>query len=204
MTLGATQLTPSGDQPAAPVETKADKAFPVEAPPVDRYNQTLLANIRPAQWRNPTPTGRYNLVVIGSGTAGLVSAIGAAGLGAKVALIEKNVLGGDCLNSGCVPSKSIIRSAKTMAEIRNAQNMGIHVSGEIEADFGAVMTRMRRIRAAISHDDSVTRLANAGVDLYFGTGRFTGPTTLAVENGDEGTTLEFAKAVIAAGLAPGR
>jgi alkyl hydroperoxide reductase subunit AhpF len=76
----------------------------------DEFNRQLLANVRPDGWTNPRPEGRYNLVVIGGGTAGLVTAAGAAGLGARVALVERSMLGGDCLNSGCVPSKAMIAS----------------------------------------------------------------------------------------------
>ncbi|MCA9420831.1 MAG: FAD-dependent oxidoreductase, partial [Nitrospira sp.] len=79
--------------------------------PQDSYNQELVNNVHPPQWRNPTPSGRYNLVIIGAGTAGLVTAAIASALGAKVALIEKHLMGGDCLNVGCVPSKGVIRAA---------------------------------------------------------------------------------------------
>ncbi len=80
----------------------------IQLQPYDEHNQTLEANVHPPDWVNPDPDGRYNMVVIGAGTAGLVSAIGAAGLGAKVALIERELMGGDCLNVGCVPSKGVI------------------------------------------------------------------------------------------------
>jgi heterodisulfide reductase subunit A-like polyferredoxin len=73
--------------------------------PLDEFNRQLLSHVQPPDWINPQPSGRYNLVVIGAGTAGLVTAAGAAGLGAKVALIERDLMGGDCLNVGCVPSK---------------------------------------------------------------------------------------------------
>ena len=73
--------------------------------PWDVHNQELVHNVHPADWVNPKPARRYNLVVIGAGTAGLVTAVGAAGLGAKVALVERHLMGGDCLNVGCVPSK---------------------------------------------------------------------------------------------------
>ena len=87
---------------------------------MDLHQQTLLSNVRPKDWKNPTPASRYNLVVIGAGPAGLVAAAGAAGLGAKVALIERHRLGGDCLNYGCVPSKALLRSARAMADLRQA------------------------------------------------------------------------------------
>jgi cation diffusion facilitator CzcD-associated flavoprotein CzcO len=92
--------------------------------PWDSYNQILVSNVHPADWKNPTPAPRYNLVVIGGGTAGLVSAVGAAGLGAKVALIEKHFMGGDCLNVGCVPSKAMTDTARrvTPAQIAALKN----------------------------------------------------------------------------------
>src|SRR6266436_7741660 len=111
--------------------------------PADEHNRTLLHNVHPPDWRNPEPAPRYNLVVIGAGTAGLVTAAGAAGLGARVALIERYLLGGDCLNVGCVPSKCVIRSARAVGEIRAAASVGVSVTGNVHVDFGAVMERMR-------------------------------------------------------------
>src|SRR5688572_12099128 len=79
--------------------------------PLDEHNRRLLEHVHPDDWQNPRPKGRYDLVVIGGGTAGLVSAAGAAGLGARVALVERHLLGGDCLNTGCVPSKALDRKS---------------------------------------------------------------------------------------------
>jgi len=164
--------------------------------PKDRYNQELVENIHPSGWTNPEPAGKYNLVVVGAGTAGLVTAAGAAGLGAKVALVEKHLMGGDCLNVGCVPSKCLIRSAKAAAEVRDASRYGIGVPGGFEVDFPAVMERMRRLRAGISPNDSAKRFSEQlGVDVYMGEGRFTGTNTVQV--GD--AVLGFRKAVIATG-----
>src|SRR6516225_7278472 len=118
--------------------------------PWDSYNQTLAANVHPAAWKNPAAAPRYNLVVIGAGTAGLVTSAGAAGLGAKVALVEKHLLGGDCLNVGCVPSKALLRAARAVAAVREAEEFGITVSAGATIDFGKVMERMRRLRAGIS------------------------------------------------------
>jgi pyruvate/2-oxoglutarate dehydrogenase complex dihydrolipoamide dehydrogenase (E3) component len=182
----------------------APGGYPVAVAPMDDFNRALLDNARPRGWRNPTPTGRYNLVVIGGGTAGLVSAIGGAGLGARVALIERHMMGGDCLNTGCVPSKSIIRSAKAVGELRKAPGLGIYVPDGVTVDFAAVMARMREIRAGISHDDSVQRVTNAGVELYFGAAHFTGPDTVEVDLDGQRATLTFAKAVIATGSRPRR
>jgi pyruvate/2-oxoglutarate dehydrogenase complex dihydrolipoamide dehydrogenase (E3) component len=169
-------------------------AEPVRVLPEDEHNAIAVSNVHPADWKNPEPAQRYNLVVIGAGTAGLVTAAGAAGLGAKVALVERHLLGGDCLNVGCVPSKAIIRSSRVAADIRVAREVGIHVDG-VEVDFGAVMERMRRLRARISHHDSAKRFRELGVDVFLGEGRFSGPDTMEVE----GKTLCFKKAVIATG-----
>lgn len=164
--------------------------------PLDIHNQTLVSAVHPSNWVNPQPASRYNLVVIGAGTAGLVVAAGAAGLGAKVALIEKDLMGGDCLNVGCVPSKCIIRSSRVIAEIRDAERFGVGVPHEIRVDFPAVMERMRRLRAGISHHDSAQRFQHQlGVDVFLGEGRFLSADTIQVG----GQTLRFKKAVIATG-----
>lgn len=163
--------------------------------PFDEYNQQLAANVCPSDWVNPTPNGRYNLVVVGGGTAGLVTAAGAAGLGAKVALVERSLLGGDCLNVGCVPSKGIISVARAARAARHANQFGINITGDIQADFAAVMQRMRRLRAEISPNDSAKRFQGLGVDVFLGEGRFSSSNTLQV--GDQ--TLSFRKAVIATG-----
>jgi pyruvate/2-oxoglutarate dehydrogenase complex dihydrolipoamide dehydrogenase (E3) component len=164
--------------------------------PSDEHNQRLVSNVHPPDWQNPTPDGRYNLVVIGAGTAGLVAAAGAAGMGAKVALVERHLMGGDCLNVGCVPSKAMIRSGRAVADIRTADRFGISLAGDIVVDFAAVMERMRRIRSDISPHDSARRFTdNYGVDVYFGQARFTAPDAVQVE----GQSLQFARAVIATG-----
>ena len=86
----------------------------------------VRALVHPPDWRNPNPAAKYDLLVLGGGTAGLVSAMGAAGLGARVALVERHLLGGDCLNTGCVPSKAIIRSARASGELRRAAALGVN------------------------------------------------------------------------------
>src|SRR5512136_1283532 len=106
--------------------------------PHDIHNEALVSNVRPADLKNPEPASRYNLVVIGAGTAGLVTAAGAAGLGAKVALVERHLLGGDCLNVGCVPSKCIIRSSRVYADLHGAKQFGLRDPGEVEVDFPVV------------------------------------------------------------------
>lgn len=167
-----------------------------EATPLDEYNRTLIDNVHPAGWINPTPDGRYNLVVVGAGTAGLVSAAGAAGMGAKVALVERHLMGGDCLNVGCVPSKTLIRAGHAVADARAASSFGIEVAGDPVVDFPAVMERVRRVRAGISSHDSARRFRDEyGVDVFLGSGRFTGVDSIEVG----GATLGFERAVIATG-----
>jgi pyruvate/2-oxoglutarate dehydrogenase complex dihydrolipoamide dehydrogenase (E3) component/uncharacterized membrane protein YdjX (TVP38/TMEM64 family) len=161
----------------------------------DRYDQQLIDNCHPPGWVNPTPARKYNLVVIGAGTAGLVSAAGAAKLGAKVALIERNLMGGDCLNVGCVPSKAIIRAARAVVDSRNGAEFGLHSNSQPEINFAAAMERMRRLRAEISAHDSVDRFRKLGVDVYIGNGRFIGASTIEID----GTRLEFSRAIIATG-----
>ena len=131
------------------------------------HERELLANVRPPEWQNPTPRGPYHLLVIGAGPGGLVAARAAAALGAKVALIERHMLGGDCLNHGCVPSKAIIRTSRLYAEMRTAANFGAAPPADIRVDFPAAMERMRRIRARISRVDSASRLIGEGIDLYW-------------------------------------
>ena len=166
-----------------------------EVLPKDEHNATLISHVRPPDWKNPDPAPRYNLVVVGAGTAGLVSAAGAAGLGARVALVEKHLLGGDCLNVGCVPSKCVIRSSRVIEEVRMAPELSVHVPDGTKADFPAVMERMRRLRARIGQHDSVRRFQQLGVDVFLGEGHFTGRDTIEVD----GKTLQFSKAVIATG-----
>ena len=163
--------------------------------PDDAFNRRLTDNVHPPGWENPTPDGRYNLVVIGAGTAGLVTAAVGAGLGAKVALIERHLMGGDCLNVGCVPSKGVIRAARVWASARDGATFGLSFPGGVECDFGAAMARMRRLRAGISHVDSCERFTGLGVDVFIGEGRFTGRDTVQV--GD--ARLEFSRAVICTG-----
>ena len=167
---------------------------PVEVLPRDEFNQKLIEHAHPPDWVNPKPSGRYNLVVIGAGTAGLVSAAGAAMLGARVALIERHLMGGDCLNYGCVPSKSLIRAARAASAVREAGEFGINarITG---IDFGETMRRVRRVRAEIAPHDSVRRFSGLGADVYLGDARFLSPDSIEVA----GQRLEFSRAIIATG-----
>lgn len=161
-------------------------------------DDALLAHVRPPDWSNPSPKPLYDLVVLGAGTAGLVAAAGAAGLGARVALVERHRFGGDCLNTGCVPSKSLLRSAHALARITRSQELGLRLHGPPAAAFTAVMARLRSLRAAIAPHDGVRRFAGLGVDVFLGHGCFTGTDTVEVD----GRRLRFKRAVIATGARP--
>src|SRR5947207_8971178 len=144
--------------------------------PADEHNRTLLQNVHPPEWRNPEPAPRYHLVVIGAGTAGLVSAAGAAGLGAKVALIERHLMGGDCLTVGAVPPTGVIRAARAWHEVRQGrERFGAPAAdphnASSQGDFGAAMARMRRLRAGISENDGARRFTSLGVDVFLGDAR---------------------------------
>lgn len=152
--------------------------------PDDEHDRALLSLVHPPDWTNPVPRGAYHLVVVGAGTGGLVTAAAAAGLGARVALVERHLMGGDCLNAGCVPSKAVISAARTW-------DAG-------PKSFAAVMTRMRRLRASLAQSDSAPRFRDLGVDVYLGTARFTSQRTVEVA----GAPLRFHRAVIATGARP--
>ncbi len=169
---------------------------PVTILPETEENRELASNVHPNGWVNPTPSGRYNLVVIGAGTAGLVCAAGAAALGAKVALIERHLMGGDCLNVGCVPSKGIIRAGRAMFDAQNAGEFGVKGCNGLTFDFGAAMERMRRLRNTISRHDSALRFRDElGVDLFFGNGSFVGSDCIMVDD----RRLSFHRAAICTG-----
>jgi pyruvate/2-oxoglutarate dehydrogenase complex dihydrolipoamide dehydrogenase (E3) component len=160
-------------------------------------DEALDRLVRPAGWQNPPSQGTYDFVVIGGGTAGLVNAVGAAGLGARVALVERDRLGGDCLNTGCVPSKAILRTARAIGELRRAGALGIRVTGA-DIDFPAVMRRMRQRRAALAVNDSTERLTRLGIQVFFGNAAFTSAREIAVGS----RTLRFTRAAIATGSRP--
>lgn len=171
--------------------------YPLVAP-VDDFDRALVAHTRPAEWRNPDPPRKpYPLVVVGGGTAGLVTAAAAAILGTRVALIEKHLLGGDCLVSGCVPSKGVIAAARRWHGVEVGRHWGAppHVGS---GDFAASMARMRRLRADIATHDSAARFTDLGVDIYYGQASFV--ATDAIDVG--GTILRFRRAVVATGARP--
>jgi pyruvate/2-oxoglutarate dehydrogenase complex dihydrolipoamide dehydrogenase (E3) component len=169
-----------------------------ELAPLDEHNQLLLSHVHPHDWINPTPNERYNLIAVGGGTAGIVAALGAAGLGGRAALVEQRLLGGDCLNHGCVPSKALVSAARAAYQVSQAGRFGVRHAAPPEVDFACVMERMRRLRAQIGQHDSAARLHALAIDVFLGQARFTDANTLEVG----GQTLRFRRAVIATGSRP--
>lgn len=167
----------------------------IQLQPYNEHNQKLESYVHPLDWVNPEPSGRYNLVVIGGGPAGLVTAVGAAGLGAKVALVERSLLGGDCLNVGCVPSKGVISAARIAATVRDAAAFGVQVPREWGVDFAKVMERMRKLRADMAHHDAASRFQDLGIDVFIGQGTFCADNCVEVA----GKKLKYKRAVICTG-----
>ncbi|WP_051603198.1 mercuric reductase [Simplicispira psychrophila] len=168
---------------------------PFKHPAGGVHDHELCEHVHPVHWRNPQPRDPYPLVVIGGGPAGLVAARKAARNGIKVALIERDLLGGNSLNFSSLPSKALIRTSRLYADMRNAVHYGVYPPAHIEVDFALVMERLRRIRARISRIDSAPRLSAEGIDVFLGAAAFTGGHTLEVD----GTRLRFRKALIATG-----
>jgi dihydrolipoamide dehydrogenase len=153
-----------------------------------------------ARWTRPAKFDR-NLVVIGAGSAGLVAAYIAAAVKAKVTLIEKHRMGGDCLNTGCVPSKALIRSAKLLTQIRHSRNYGIR-SAQAQFDFADVMERVQKVIKTIEPHDSVERYTGLGVEVIEGEAKITSPWTVEVRTAGSVQTLTTRSIVIAAGAQP--
>ncbi|HQR20589.1 MAG TPA: VTT domain-containing protein, partial [Burkholderiaceae bacterium] len=155
-----------------------------------------------ARWADRRPAHfDYNMVVIGAGSAGLVSAYVGAATKAKVALIEKHRLGGDCLNTGCVPSKALLRSAKLLSQIVRAREFGI-ARAHAEFDFADVMARVQRVIREIEPHDSVERYTALGVECIQGTARITTPWTVEVATASGTRVLATRSIVVAAGARP--
>jgi len=164
----------------------------------DSVNQSDPHPFTPRGELNPAPHDRYNLVILGGGPAGMACATGAASLGARVALVERDALGGNSLASGSVPSKALIRASRTAAEVRRAAEFGIRLPGPPEVDFPAVMERLRAVQQQISAKDDIETLLDKGVDVFMGEGSFLDPSHISVS----GKTLNFSRAVIATGASP--
>jgi pyruvate/2-oxoglutarate dehydrogenase complex dihydrolipoamide dehydrogenase (E3) component/uncharacterized membrane protein YdjX (TVP38/TMEM64 family) len=173
--------------------------FPLAAA---RIVEALRARKVYARWAAKRPRRfEFNLVVIGAGAAGLVSAYIGAATRARVALVERHRMGGDCLNTGCVPSKALLRSARLMAQIARAGEFGVRdASGR--PDFAAIMARVRGVIEAIEPHDSVERYTALGVDCIAGDAKITSPWTVEVQTADGPRTLSTRAIVIAAGARP--
>ena len=153
-----------------------------------------------ARWPRPQSFDR-NLVVIGAGSAGLVAAYIAAAVKAKVTLVEKHRMGGDCLNTGCVPSKALIKTAKLLAALKHAPDLGLK-RATVEFDFADVMARVQRVIRTVEPHDSVARYTGLGVECIHGEGRITSPYTVEVATSSGKRTLTTRAIVIAAGARP--
>ncbi|MDD2739676.1 MAG: FAD-dependent oxidoreductase [Methylomonas lenta] len=153
-----------------------------------------------ANWTKPARFDN-NLIVIGAGAGGLVSAYIAAAVNAKVTLIEKHKMGGDCLNTGCVPSKALIRSAKLLSHIKRGQEFGI-AKAEAEFDFASVMERVQQVIKAVEPHDSVERYNDLGVEVIQGTAKIVSPWEVEVTTAEGSKTISTRSIVIAAGARP--
>ena len=158
----------------------------------------LLRRVRPVAWKNPVPKSIYDLAVVGAGPAGQAAAESAARLGRSVALVERYRLGGNSLNAGSIPSKTLISTARLFATMGHGGEYAGPSSKLEQSDFAAVMARMRRIRARIGEYHSVDRCYAQGVDVFFGDARFVGPNALLAAD----AAISFKKAIIATGARP--
>jgi len=168
----------------------------------NEYDDRLQNLVSPRDWQSPQPQRLYDLVVIGGGTAGLVSAAIAAGLGARTALVESDLMGGDCLNYGCVPSKALLAVSHRLRYLREAAEYGMPAS-DGEVDFAKIMQRLRKLRADIAHHDSAQRFTDLGIDVFIGQGEFLNEDTVHVISDDGGLrALQFKRCIVATGAHP--
>jgi pyruvate/2-oxoglutarate dehydrogenase complex dihydrolipoamide dehydrogenase (E3) component len=166
--------------------------------PFDAPNRRQIAQGHPIDWRPPRPRDVYELVGVGGGPGGLTAAITAAKAGHAVALAERNLTGGTCVNFGCTPSKSLLRAARAVHQAREGEKFGYALGAAPRVDFAAVMTRVREMRAFSGSNDAVAVAAEAGIDVFLGDARFVGPDAVEVD----GRRLRFEKALIATGSRP--
>ena len=166
--------------------------------PFDAPNRKTIAQGHPPDWQPPHPKDVYELVVIGAGPAGLMASLVAASAGHTVAMVERNLTGGTCVNFGCTPSKSLLRAARAVFHAREGEKFGYRLNDAPRVDFAAVMTRVREMRAFSGSLDAVSVAAGAGIDVFLGDARFVGPDAVEVN----GQRLRFEKALIASGSGP--
>ena len=149
----------------------------------DKYNCDMFDNVRPINWVDPVKHGnkKYDILVIGGGAGGIITAAGAAGLGARACLIERAFMGGDCLVTGCVPSKAFLKAASVVKTVKTSEEYGVKIKGEVEIDFPKLMERMKKVRAQISENDRAKRFTDTyGIDIYLGHAKFINKTTVEV------------------------
>jgi len=169
------------------------------APQLDRDDRAaLIRRVRPQDWCNPPPREIYDLVVVGAGPAGIEAAQYARRLGLTIALVERNQLGGNSLNAGSIPSKTLIHSARLCAQIRDAAEFAVSSPTELKLDFAALKARMMRVRARIAEYHAVDRLLHDGVEIFFGEAQFSGPSKVTLD----AISLHFKKAIVATGARP--
>ena len=164
----------------------------------DEFTKKLVQDVFPSNWKNPKPAEIYDLLVIGGGPGGMTAAMVARSFNAKVALVEKEHLGGECLTAGCIPSKALLRCSRLAADVRNASEFGVEIPDGWKVDFGTVMRRVHRLQATISPHDSAAHFQKFGLDIFFGTGCFTSPSQCEVA----GQTITFKKAIVITGTQP--
>ena len=157
-----------------------------------------IAHLHPPHWSNPSYAGIYDLVVLGAGPGGVSAAKEARRLGASVALIERDLIGGNKINTGSVPSKAILRTARAYADMRAAPNSGARRPDMDKADVAFALDHMKQLQSRLSRLENVRSLTDAGIDIYFGAGHFTQSDAIAVD----GQTLQFKHAIIATGSRP--
>jgi len=165
--------------------------------PKDKFNRKLVKEVFPKDWKNPPAAPLYDLVVIGAGPGGMTAAVLASNFNLKIALIEKHHMGGECLIAGCIPSKALLRSSRTVNEFLHANEMGVSVK-EWEVNFPKIMERVRNLRSSVGRFDEVTNFQKMGIDVFLGNGEFTSPEELKVDH----QTLRFKKAILATGTEP--
>jgi pyruvate/2-oxoglutarate dehydrogenase complex dihydrolipoamide dehydrogenase (E3) component len=166
--------------------------------PFDAPNRQTIAQGHPIDWQSPSPKDLYDLVVIGGGPAGLTAAMTAAAAGHTVAMVERNLMGGTCVNFGCTPSKALLRAARAIFHAHEGTKFGYTLNAPLQVDFAAVMTRVREMRASSSSADAVSLAAKAGIDVFLGDAHFISTETIEVD----GQQLRFKKALIASGSGP--
>ena len=162
--------------------------------------KNIINTTQSGTWTEPKQFDN-NLVVIGAGSAGLVTSYIAAAVKAKVTLIEKHQMGGDCLNTGCVPSKALIRSARFLSHIRRSAEFGIK-SANVDFDFAEVMERVQTIVHAVAPHDSIERYTELGVEVVTGTAKIISPWQVQVSTDNETRIISTRAIVIAVGARP--